>query len=96
MARLQQKCANGLFRTQKHAQNHFTLRFKLQVRATNLLMVAASLTENIIGTYTTVIKLILPPMQKLLCLKICINFGTLHFKKLIRDKIFVIKHHLYK
>ena len=48
MARLQQKCANGLFRTQKHAQNHFTLRFKLQARATNLLMVAASLTENVL------------------------------------------------
>ena len=48
MAGLQQKCANGLFRTQKHAQNHFTLRFKLQARATNLLMVAASLTENIL------------------------------------------------
>ena len=27
-------------------------------------------------------------MQKLLCLKICINFGTLHFKKLIRDEDF--------
>ena len=35
MARLQQKCANGLFCTQKHAQKLFTPRFKLKTsRAT--------------------------------------------------------------
>ena len=50
MARLQQKCANGLFCTQKHVQKLFTLRlsFKLKIsRATDLFMVATCyMTEN--------------------------------------------------
>ena len=73
MATLQQKCANGLFCTQEHAQKLFTLRFKLKTSRS---------TWKKIYYLQKLDTFILPQsiMQMLLRLKICKSFGALHLE----------------